>query len=104
MLTDKAGNASQIGRWGVTNPISTSASSANLQLQPNKVYRLQSDNGVYIKFGVDNTVVASSADSAPLAAGVVAHVRTNDTAIWIAGILITGTGPGTLSVTEVLLD
>jgi len=92
MLSDPLGRAAQIGRLvGAPQIVTTSTTTARSTiLKPNTAYRFYSDQDGWIQFGGSGVNATSSSN--PVKAGFAESFRTDDTNIYVAEILPTGTG------------
>lgn len=82
---------------GATQKLSIGATSANVQLAANAVYRLFSDSLCYVRQGSDNTVTASDNDC-PVNGYSEIYIHTHGGNNWLAYIT---SGVGNLWITRV---
>ena len=98
MRTDQQGRPVQVGRYvGSPTALALSVTSASAPLKQNTHYRLWASVDAFFKFG-SSGVTATTSDH-PLTAKLDVLHYTDDTNIFIAGIVSSGTG--TLFLSEV---
>lgn len=102
MRSDGLGRGIQIGRYKPSpTALNLSIASANVQLGPNKVYRLWPSVDAFFETGTSSGVTASTS-SHPITAKLDYLHFTDDSNVWLAGIVSTGTGVLYISEVDVL--
>ena len=63
LYKDDFGNLHTIGQFGTTTTVSLTANTSSIQeLNKNKIYRIASEETIYVVQGDDNTIIATTSD------------------------------------------